>query len=441
MASKSKRARAVKQRNLAKDFMYWAIAVFVIKLIIIGNVQGGAWLGADGENYLTGYDALVRDGVFSKESLLNYWPAGYPLFIWFLSLIGKSFVLTTLAVVQSAIFSFSVYFFATQLAKTGLKKFAYLAFLMILFNPTLSLSSIAVGYESLAASGFLISVALIIKDLLVKDDKKFMPNLLTVSIISGLLVFIQPRFIISVVLTNLFWIFIRKPLKAASLAVSISIVITLLFPATLVYRNSVSVGLNTISTNGSAAFNMGAGDGASGGYDVNSKGVPCTIVSTDLTKVENEKIICVLKWYAQNPVSGLKLFFNKSKYLWSPWFGPEANGTMARNPWLKINPIKDIASTPDGLKLVLGSFGKIVSWSWILLGLFFMFTGAWKMFRSGSIEKSISIFASIVIAANWLVVLLTIGDHRFRLPIMGLSLFLQAVGIQNILLRKKITNS
>ena len=50
MASKSKRARSIKQRNLAKEFMYWAIAIFVIKLIIISNVQGGAWLGADGEN-------------------------------------------------------------------------------------------------------------------------------------------------------------------------------------------------------------------------------------------------------------------------------------------------------------------------------------------------------------------------------------------------------
>jgi hypothetical protein len=87
MASKSKRARTVKQRNIAKDFMYWAIAVFVVKLIIIGNVQGGAWLGADGENYLKGYDALVQDGIFSKESILNYWPAGYPLFILFLSMV------------------------------------------------------------------------------------------------------------------------------------------------------------------------------------------------------------------------------------------------------------------------------------------------------------------------------------------------------------------
>ena len=61
MASKSKRARGVKQRNLAKDFMYWAIVVFIIKLIVIGNIQGGAWLGADGENYLQAYDAILKE--------------------------------------------------------------------------------------------------------------------------------------------------------------------------------------------------------------------------------------------------------------------------------------------------------------------------------------------------------------------------------------------
>ena len=41
MASKSKRARMEPQRNLAKFFMYWAIVVFVVKLIIIFNIQGG----------------------------------------------------------------------------------------------------------------------------------------------------------------------------------------------------------------------------------------------------------------------------------------------------------------------------------------------------------------------------------------------------------------
>ena len=131
MASKSKRARMAPQRNLSRTMMYWAIAVFVIKLLIIARIQAGniqisgnaflidgSWLGADGENYLTGFNALIRDGVFSKEGILNYWPAGYPLVILFLSLFGKSWVLTSLSVIQSVIFSYAAYFFASQLEKT-----------------------------------------------------------------------------------------------------------------------------------------------------------------------------------------------------------------------------------------------------------------------------------------------------------------------------------
>jgi len=88
MASKSKRARLAPQRDLIKTFMYWAAIVLLIKLIISFNIPAfnieingkpflldGIWLGADGENYLKGYDALSSDGVFSTEGILSYWPA------------------------------------------------------------------------------------------------------------------------------------------------------------------------------------------------------------------------------------------------------------------------------------------------------------------------------------------------------------------------------
>jgi hypothetical protein len=430
MASKSKRARTVKQRYMAKDFMYWAIAVFVIKLIIIGNIQGGAWLGADGENYLTGYDGLVRDGIFSKERILNYWPAGYPLFILFLSLIGKSFVLTTLAVVQSAIFSFSAYFFASQLAKTRLKKFAYLSFLIILLNPTLSLSSIAVGYESIAAAGYLIVAGLIIKDLVQKDDKKLLPYLAIASSIFGFLTFIQPRLIASGILINLLWIFVRKPWKSASLLIAVSLAITLFFPATLIFRNSQATGQNSISTNLGVTMNIGAGDKAKGGYSSTDVGVECARSGTPAEQ-DNQLVKCVLDWYVANPTKALKLFYNKSLYFWSPWFGPVANGTMARNPWLKVNPIKDIAeNSPDGNKLVFGGAGKVISWIWLLGGVFVAIYGFIILWRSKAIERVIGSVAAIAIASSWLITLISIGDHRFRLPIMGMSLFLQAVGIR-----------
>jgi hypothetical protein len=431
VASKSKRARTVKQRNIAKDFMYWAIAVFVIKLIIIGNVQGGAWLGADGENYLTGYDAMVKDGIFATETKLTYWPAGYPLFILLLSIIGKTFVLTTLSVVQSAIYSFAAYFFAAQLAKTRLKKFAYLAFLLILLNPTLSLSSIAVGYESPAAAGYLIVVGLIIKDFVQKDDKKLLSYVAIASGIFGFMSFIQPRLIVSGILIVLLWIFIRKPWKSASLLIATSMAITLFFPVTLIYRNHQAIGLNTISTNLGGTMNIGAGDKAKGGYASQEVGVPCETTGTDAQK-DNQQVICVLKWYSKNPVKALKLFYNKSQYFWSPWKGQLANGTMARNPWLKIHPVSDIQNSPDGDKLVRGPIGSLFSWGWLIGGLGFLIYGFLVLWRLKSLERFIGSIAAIAIGTSWLISLITIGDHRFRLPIMGMSLFLQAVGIRTL---------
>ena len=431
MASKSKRARSVKQRNLAKEFMYWAIAIFVIKLIIISNVQGGAWLGADGENYLTGYDAMLKDGIFSTETKLTYWPAGYPLFILFLSLIGKSFVLTTLAVVQSAIYSFSAYFFAAQLAKTRLKNFAYLAFFMILLNPTLSLSSIAVGYESPAAAGYLIVAGLLIKDFVQKDDKKLLPYIAISSAIFGFMSFIQPRLIVSGILVTLLWILIRKPWKAAALLVAVSLAVTLFFPATLIFRNNKAVGLNSISTNLGGTMNIGAGDKAEGGYASKDVGVPCTTSGTDAEK-DSQQVACVLKWYINNPTKAVKLFYNKTKFFWSPWEGQLANGTMARNPWLKIHPVRDMQQNPDGDKLVRGPIGSLVSWSWFLGGLGFLFYGFIILWRARQLERLIGSIAMIAISTSWLISLLTIGDHRFRLPIMGMSLFLQAVGIRTL---------
>ena len=431
MASKSKRARSIKQRNLAKEFMYWAIAIFVIKLIIISNVQGGAWLGADGENYLTGYDAMLKDGIFSTETKLTYWPAGYPLFILFLSLIGKSFVLTTLAVVQSAVYSFSAYFFAAQLAKTRLKNFAYLAFFMILLNPTLSLSSIAVGYESPAAAGYLIVAGLLIKDFVQKDDKKLLPYIAISSSIFGFMSFIQPRLIVSGMLITLLWILIRKPWRSSALLVAVSLAVTLFFPVTLIFRNNQAVGLNSISTNLGGTMNIGAGDKAEGGYASKDVGVPCTTSGTDAEK-DSQQVACVLKWYLNNPTKAAKLFYNKTKFFWSPWEGQLANGTMARNPWLKIHPVRDMQQNPDGDKLVRGPIGSLVSWSWLLGGLGFLFYGFIILWRARQLERLVGSIAMIAISTSWLISLVTIGDHRFRLPIMGMSLFLQAVGIRTL---------
>jgi hypothetical protein len=445
MASKSKRARMSPERDLSKSFLYWAIAVFIIKLGIIFRIEGinagsgntvyfvdGAWLGADGENYLMGYNALLRDGIFSPESILNYWPAGYPLLILFLSILGKSWVLTTLSIAQSLIFSYAVYFFAKELSKTRLKKFAYLTLLLILFNPTLSLSSIAVGYESLTASGLLLCVGLVIRSFVEKDNKKFVRYLIISSAIFGLLSFVQPRLLVTGLLINLIWIMVWQGLKAGALMIALSLAITLFFPATLIYRNNQAIGINSISTNLGVTMNIGAGDNATGGYIKEGFGVECDLSGTS-SEQDNQRVRCVLVWYVSNPIKAVELFYNKSIYFWSPWYGPVANGTMARNPWLTINPLKDIATTQDGFNLIYGGFGKVISWLWLLGGLALLLYGYFTLWRQNSLERFIGNLAMVAIATNWLITLLTIGDHRFRIPIMGLSLFLQVIGLKTLL--------
>jgi hypothetical protein len=445
MASKSKRARMAPERNLSKSFLYWAIAVFIIKLGIIFRIEGinagsgdrvyfvdGAWLGADGENYLMGYSALLRDGIFSPESILNYWPAGYPLLILFLSILGKSWVLTTLSIVQSLFFSYAVYFFARELSKTRLKKFAHLALLLILFNPTLSLSSIAVGYESLTASGLLLCVGLVIRSFVLKDNKKFVRYLIISSAIFGLLSFVQPRLFLTGVLINLLWILVWKGFKSGALMIVMSLAITLFFPATLIYRNNQAIGVNSISTNLGVTMNIGAGDNATGGYMKEGFGVECDLSGTS-SEQDNQRVRCVSNWYVSNPIKTVKLFYNKSIYFWSPWYGPTANGTMARNPWLTINPLKNIASTQDGFNLVYGGFGKVISWLWLLGGLALLLYGYFTLWRQNSLERFIGNLAMVAITINWLITLFTIGDHRFRIPIMGLSLFLQVIGLKTLL--------
>ena len=444
MASKSKRARMAPVRNLNKTFLYWAIAVFVVKLLIIFNIQGGnieisgrpffldgVWLGADGENYLKGYEALSREGLFSKEGILNYWPAGYPLVILFLSMLGKSWVLTTLSIVQSLIFSCAVYFFVAELSKTRLKKFAYLALLLILFNPTLSLSSIAVGYESLTASGLLLCVGLVIRSFILKNDKKFFRYLMLSSIVFSFLAFIQPRFILTGLFLNLMWIIAWKGLKASALITALSVGVTLFLPASLIYRNNQANGVNSISTNLGVTMNIGAGDNATGGYIKEGFGVECD-KSGNSAQQDNQLVKCVVNWYLGNPIKATELFYNKSIYFWSPWFGPTANGTMARNPWLTINPLKNIASTQDGFNIVYGGFGKVISWLWLLGGLALLLYGYFTLRRQNSLERFIGNLAMVAVTTNWLITLFTIGDHRFRIPIMGMSLFLQAIGLKTL---------
>lgn len=445
MASQSKRAKSATKRNLSRILLYWASAVFLIKLAIIFRIEGvnagsgnqiyfidGAWLGADGENYLKGYLGLVRDGFFAREEILYKWPAGYPLLIYFLSFFGESWVLTTLSIVQSLVFSYAAYFLANELLKTRLKNFAFLTLMIVIWNPTLSLSSIVIGYESLVASGLLVSLGLLTRSLSVSNKGKDAQYLMIGSLVLGYISMLQPRYLATGLLLPLIWfIYKKKDLLSVGITV-LSLTLILSFPATLVFRNYYSTGQNIVSSNLGVTMNIGAGSGATGGFQTKGNyGVLCDLSGTEAQQ-DNQKVKCVLEWYLNHPKDSFRLFINKTIFFWSPWFGPLENGTMGRNPWLTIHPIKQSISDREQLEIVYGNFGKFISWVWLIGGISLMVYGLRILWRARFVERQIASIALLIISVNWFISLLTIGDHRFRIPVMGASLFLQAIGLKTL---------
>jgi hypothetical protein len=105
---------------------------------------------------------------------------------------------------------------------------------------------------------------------------------------------------------------------------------------------------------------------------------------------------------------------------------------MARNPWLKISPVKNIEKTQSGAELLTGPIGKSISWLWIMGQLTLIIYGFLILRRGDNLSRLIGNISALATLLAWLISVGTIGDHRFRIPTMGLSLLLQAAAIWRI---------
>ena len=445
MASKSKAARAQQSKN-DKKINFYLVAIpaiaFFIKLITMANIRGtdgsflGGWLGADGENYLSGVDGLLAQGYLSDKSILSYWPAGYPILIWLLTFVSLKYVIALISFSQSIFYAYASYYFVKQLRGTRLQPYMFLIGLALAFNPTLSLSSLAVGYESPIAACMLMVVGLIIKSKQSPHDRAFVLRVVSAGFFSALASFMQPRWVLTTIVIAFVWALMHKSRKAQALIVAGVIGIMAIAPAIMIQRNIASIDKAIISTNITAALRIGTGPDTSGGYKHTGSNIEC-IPKNGSEPTDNEFLACAFRWYLTNPLKTTELAWNKTLYFWSPWSGPLVNGTMARNPWLKINPISDIAKNSEsGNRLVYGLLGKIISWIWLLGGLFLLFFGFFKLFKKGDLEKYFGVLLLLPIIASWFSAIVTIGDHRFRIPTMPMSISLQIIGIR--MLQEKI---
>ena len=432
MASKSKMARQ-QQVKQSKNVNFYIIAIpvlgFLIKLITMINTPNGGWLGADGENYFSGVDGLLADGYLSDKSILSYWPAGYPILLWGLAKISVTQIIWLISITQTLFYAYASYYFVKQLRDTKLRPYLFLIGIILAINPTLSLSSMAVGYESPSAACMLMVVGLIIKSLQSPNDRRLVIRVLGVGGFSALATFMQPRWILTSIVIAVVWALMSKSRKVQALILVGVIGVMAIAPAILIQRNIASIDKAVISTNLGVTMRIGAGPQTTGGYSHTGPDVPCDPVPPATTVSDNDVVKCVIKWYAANPVKAGKLFVKKGWYYWTPWSGPLGNGTMARNPWLKVNPIMDIArGSQSGNDLVYKSVGKGISFFWVVGCISLFFIGFFWLRSMKGIYANIAWLTGIPVVISWLISMGTIGDHRFRIPTMSLSLFLQVMG-------------
>ncbi|CAN2245494.1 hypothetical protein [Candidatus Planktophila versatilis] len=432
MASKSKIARQ-RQVKQSKNVNFYIIAIpvlgFLIKLITMINTPNGGWLGADGENYFSGVDGLLADGYLSDKSILSYWPAGYPILLWGLAKISVTQIVWLISIIQSIFYAYASYYFVKQLRDTKLRPYLFLIGIILAINPTLSLSSMAVGYESPIAACMLMVVGLIIKSLQSPNDRRLVIRVLGVGGFSALATFMQPRWLLTSIVIAVVWALMSKSRKVQALILVGVIGVMAIAPAILIQRNVASIDKAVISTNLGVTMRIGAGPQTTGGYSHTGPDVPCDPVPPATTVSDNDVVKCVIKWYAANPVKAGKLFVKKGWYYWTPWSGPLGNGTMARNPWLKVNPIMDIArGSQSGNDLVYKSVGKGISFFWVVGCISLFFIGFFWLRSMKGIYANIAWLTGIPVVISWLISMGTIGDHRFRIPTMSLSLFLQVMG-------------
>jgi hypothetical protein len=430
-------SRLARERKAqVRGLLAFSLTVFFIKVMWLSSKEGRGLLGADGENYLGALGGLLTDGFFSNLSTLSYWPAGYPILMWPIAAITENNLAFIVGIIQSLIFALAIWFFAAELSATSLKRFAWPAAITLSLSPTLSLNSVVIGYEVTSASLFLLAISLFLRQ--VRSSKSSILNwenslaAFAIAISS----FMQPRILLLALGIIVPFAIYHYRERAIPLFLALSLSIVAIAPLIMILRNVEANGFAAISTNLGTTMNIGAGPESTGGYTSKATGVPCEAIEGNAAEQDSHKVGCVLKWYLENPGKSAKLFVNKFLYHWSPWFGPLANGTMARNPWLQFHPFAESAKTQEGFEIVNGGLGKTISWAWVLGSLALLIYGFIALRRRGGVSTLLAWCLFLPVLLNTGSSMGTIGDHRFRIPTLTLSILLQLFGLYAIFERR-----
>ena len=430
-------SRLIREKKLrVRSILVFCFSVFIVKVIWLNSREGKELLGADGENYLEALGGLLADGFFSNQGKLSYWPAGYPILMWPIASISETNLGLIVGILQSLIFALTIWYFAFELNESSLKKFAWPAAITLNLSPTLSLNSLVIGYEVTSANFFLLAISLFLRQSRLKKSSIFNLENSIIALVISISCFMQPRILLLAVGLLMAFAVYHYRGRTIPVFLAASLLVLTFAPTLMIYRNVVANGYAAISTNLGVTMNIGAGPEATGGYSDKAIGVPCKPIEGNAAEQDNHKVGCVIQWHLKNPARAMELMVNKFLFHWSPWFGPLANGTMGRNPWLQFHPFFETSKTEEGFDMTYGRVGKFFSWTWVSGSLILLLYGFIALRRRGGVSTLLAWCLFIPVLLNTASSMGTIGDHRFRIPTLTLSILLQIFGLYAIFERR-----
>jgi hypothetical protein len=169
-------------------------------------------------------------------------------------LISVNGFLYFISIIQGLLFAYSTFLFTSQLLRTRVAFLAIATSFMISINPTLSLSSNVIGYETPVAGLLLLSIGLLLKDRIENPDNFSVKLVVFSGLAMGISCFFQPRILLFAVGTTLVYTLSISGKKTRLKFAALSLIVLMISPAVLVARNFKAIGSATVNKSWNYSF-------------------------------------------------------------------------------------------------------------------------------------------------------------------------------------------
>lgn len=424
-------------RNLVRSFSSFKLFAFILLStsflrVIYGIVVVDPMSGPDSITYFEARNDLRLNGLFGDAFGVPFWPVGYPWLLFFVSLLfGPDLV--WVSIVQTLLWSISVWLFTKFLKDSFNAEIAYVTGILLSVNPALSGASVQLMYE-------VPQISLIMIGLYFATRRTSIPRLMVFYQICSLLALIfaicmQPKTIVAIVSL----LIISLSQHNRSLGRSFLFILSIFLGYfTLLLRNIIAGNGAMVSSNYSAHVIAGINQ-------VNPKFDPGCIASQSGDTFAY--ILCLQSSKLRNPALGIEVSINNLIDVLAPYIGNLGNGMLlgGTGTWWHAFDTRRLFVLYDFMDQgsIYWYLDRIFSLLWMFSLILLVAYGFRILTKIGS-SLSTSVAQSFLLAtiALLLIPVLGFGDSRYRMGAMPFYTVFIAASLYTFLsnfTEKKIT--